>query len=144
MIVETKTFLALGALASAAAGGVTEVVIEPALPAQVAQPLLHEALGLEITAIELIVGCMFAVAGGFAALFVTPPKQKLTILQTLFVALFIGLIAALAQDVLGDATGWQFIVNLPVQAVMGLAGAGSRKAIDLMRALTPWQRGGQT
>ncbi|MEO1489831.1 MAG: hypothetical protein AAFR88_10420 [Pseudomonadota bacterium] len=98
---------------------------------------------------EVVMGMFFAAAGGFAGMVVSPPADRLTPLITLFVALFIGILAGIAHPhaaLGGLLTAW--IADLPVQLVMGAAGIASpwfaRRAASGNMAL-PWSRsnGGQ-
>ena len=86
-----------------------------------------EAIGIQMPLAAFTAGMFFAVAGGFIALAHTPPDDRLDKWATLGAALMIGLMAAIIHPHI------PLISSLPAQAVMCVAGLGSRKAIDRAR-----------
>ena len=75
----------------------------------------------------VVTGCFFALAGGFAGMFVSPPEERLGIWATLGVALLIGMFAGMMHpqfEHFGSLFAW--ITNVPLQLVMGVAGLSSR------------------
>lgn len=75
----------------------------------------------------VVTGCFFALAGGFAGMFVSPPEQRMGVWTTLGVALLIGVFAGLLHPQFshfGSLFAW--ISNVPLQLVMGVAGLSSR------------------
>lgn len=108
---------------AASAGSAVAGLAAPTLAAD----RVIRALGLSMDWPELIAGLCFAVAGGFVAMAVSPPDDRLDKWATLATALLIGLLAAIAQPAV------PLVETMPVQLVMGVAGLGSRKAVDRAR-----------
>jgi hypothetical protein len=84
------------------------------------------ALGFGVPWPELVAGIMFAVAGGFAGMFISPPAQRLSLWVTLFIAALIGMLAGMMHPYFAEVplVGW--IAQVPLQLVMGVAGLSSR------------------
>lgn len=75
----------------------------------------------------IVTGSLFAIAGGYAGMFISPPQQRMSVWVTLFVALLIGLFAGMLHPHFGNM--WEvvaWIADIPVQLVMGVAGLSSR------------------
>lgn len=95
----------------------------------------------------VVTGILFALAGGFAGMVVSPPlpEERMGLAGTLFVAVTIGLLVGLAHPHFANFGPTAWIAALPLQLVMGCAGIGSRWIAK--RAATgdfslPWKRGG--
>lgn len=84
-------------------------------------------LGIAAPWPEVVTGLFFAIAGGFAGMVVSPPEEKLNVFWTLFVAVLIGLLAAMMHPHFADIHGTvAWISGLPLQLLMGGAGLSSR------------------
>ena len=125
----------LAYLGNAAISAATGMVL-PELPG-LSDHILR-AVGVEIGLGAFAMGLCFAVAGGFVAMAVTPPADRMAKWATLLAAALIGVLAAILHPSLPLVNG------LPVQAVMGLAGLASRNGVDRVRQLDfslPWKAG---
>lgn len=97
---------------------------------------IARAFGVIVPLSEFVTGMVYAIAGGFVALAITPPKEdRLTVWQTLLVAVFIGLMVGITYPRLAEIEWLSFAAALPVQAAMGLSGVASRRALSFVRNL---------
>lgn len=98
------------------------------------------ALGIAVPLAEFVTGMVYAIAGGFVALAITPPKEsRWTVWQTLIVAMFIGLMVGIIYPKITEIDWLAFAAALPVQAAMGLSGVASRRGLLLVRNIG-WMR----
>ncbi|VVT07373.1 hypothetical protein [Erythrobacter sp. EC-HK427] len=89
--------------------------------------LVTGALGFAAPWPEVVSGFLFAVAGGYAGMFVSPPQHRMSVWATLGVALLIGAFAGMLHP--HFAAMWavlSWIAEVPLQLVMGIAGLTSR------------------
>lgn len=125
----------LAYLASAAASAVTGFAWPTIDPISIPSRVLHAA-GIEIGVVAYLAGIWFAVAGGFIAMAAVPPDSRMTKWWTLLAAGMIGTLTAILHPHV------PVVGTLPVQAVMGMAGLGSRKAVNRIQNLDfslPWK-----
>lgn len=126
MVMAAKGLYVFHAAASATAGVVA--------PAALSDRFL-EAFGIH-DGPTFVAGMAFALAGGFVAMAISPPSERLDKWLTLLVAVLVGVLAAVLHRHV------PVIDELPAQAVMGIAGLGSRKAVDRIRnhdLTLPWK-----
>jgi hypothetical protein len=108
------------AMASAGAG-----IIAPGAPAISGQFL--EAAGVVVPMPVFVMGLGFAGAGGFIAMAMVPPGDRFDKWLTICLALFFGLMTAIAHPHVIVAR------DLPIQLVMGLTGFVSRGMADVLQ-----------
>lgn len=75
---------------------------------------------------HVVLGLFFSVAGGLTAMAVAPMAQRMALPLAILVSLVIGFFAGLIHPHFGSISpliAW--VSNLPVQAVMGIAGLSS-------------------
>lgn len=91
---------------------------------------LLKAVGISgITPVEFFTGIFWSVAGGLAAMWVTPQEDRLDKIITIFLAVLFGCAAAAANK---DIQGF-FGTSLKVQIVMFAAGGSSRYLSERFR-----------
>lgn len=118
-----KVLYTLSAAITVATGAVVDEATIP-LPDQVL-----DAFGIAMGWPQLMAGMCFAVAGGFVALAMQPPDDRMDKWVTLFAAMLIGLLAAIMHPHI------PVIDNVPSQAFMLIAGLASKKSADTLRGL---------
>jgi len=81
------------------------------------------ALGIIAPWPDFIGGLLLCLAGAYAAMILSPPGQQSSLWTTIFVALVIGLIIAIAHGAI------QMLGRWPLQLAMGCGGVLSRPAM---------------
>lgn len=89
--------------------------------------VVTSALGFAAPWPEVVSGFLFALAGGYGGMFVSPPEHRMSVWATLGIAVLIGAFAGMLHPHLA-ALPWAgpWIAGWPIQLVMGLAGLASR------------------
>lgn len=88
-----------------------------------------DAIGVSAPLPYFLAGMCFAIAGAFVSLAHTPPDERATKWATLVAGVIIGLFSAIIHPHM------EWLAAFPLQAVMGISGLMSRKAVDVFRLL---------
>lgn len=96
-------------------------------------------IGLTVPLPALVAGMLFCLVGGFVGMAVSPPKERMGIVQTLICAAFMGLMAAYVQPLMGGVNVFNIfttplVLGTPqlLPFVMGTMGLISRWAAKRM------------
>lgn len=135
MIVTSKVTYLLHAGATSILGVALNVASDGD-PSMVAAVL--DAMGIGLDPPHFLAGLLFGVSGGFVAMAHSPPDDRIDKIGTLLTAALIATFAAILHPLVAIIAEW------PPQIVMGVAGLGSRKIVDAVRAVDIgqlWKRG---
>jgi len=78
-------------------------------------------LGILAPLPSIVAGLFLCLAGAYAALIVSPPEDRLSLVSTIIIAIQAGILVAIAHP--------QLLSFIPIQLAMGIAGIISRPII---------------